>query len=203
MTSEQLAIDFDSSAQQELPFIEELFGRKELQDECIMAKTGIKSEKLVQLMRTGCGCPLCGHYLKIYPRSINREMATVIVLVAMHFTKYPHSQPLHMEHWLEIMYNAGVIKSKLVGREHGRLVMWGLLEQVESRESKSEKKRVSGNYIVTEKGMAFALSKISVPKYAYVHNRKVIGFSEKETVMISECFKTEFNYTELMATPIP
>lgn len=202
MTAEQVAIDFNQPVQTELPFVEELFGRKELQDECIMEKTGIKSEKLVRMMREGCGCPLCGHYLKIYPRSINREMAATIVLVARHFEKYPHSEPLHLEHWLRVMFDAGVIKSRLCGREHGRLTMWGLLKATDSRESKSEKKKVSGNYVVTEKGMAFAQGKISVPKYAYVHNRKVIGFSN-ELVMIQQCFKTEFNYTELMNTPIP
>jgi hypothetical protein len=204
MTAEQIALDFDAAQQTELPFIEELFGRKELQQQSLLHRSGIKSKKLLTMLQEGCHCPLCGQWMKKYARTINREMAIILVLTSWHFRRYPQSAPLHIDRWLDKMWGngRGMLKVRMKGREHGRLVMWGLLEHCPSRESKSEDRVVIGNYRITPKGVEFADGRSTVPKYAFVYDHKVLGFSD-EQVNIKQCLVKEHSMAEILNTPQP
>lgn len=198
----QLALDFSADAYQvELPFVEELFGRKDLQDKALMQRAGLKSRKLLDMIRHGCKCPLCGQFMKQYARTINGEMATALILAYRHFTKYPHSEPLHMDNWLDEMWNRGILKHRLRGRNHALLTRWNLLETTGARESKSEKRKVVANYRITKIGMDFVEEKIAIPKYVYLYDNRVLGYSDA-VVMIKGCIGKAFNYEELISAEV-
>jgi len=75
------------------------------------------------------------------------------------------------------------------------MVYWGLI--VGSGGIRSDESKRVGNYKITERGIAFAESRISVPAYVVVYNARAIGRSE-ETIYIGQALGEEFNYKAMM-----
>lgn len=110
-------------------------------------------------------CPTCDRVVKLYRRSIHSNMLKC----------------------LRILNEAtkGMLPSELVRTSAGsydrgdyaKLRYWGLVEQ------DSEKK-----WRITEKGQHFLRGEIVIPKYVFIYNREVHGFSA-ETVSIHDKFE--------------
>jgi len=78
--------------------------------------------------------------------------------------------------------------------EMAKLRHWGLIEK---HYGKSEDGNSNGLYRITEKGRAFVRGEISVPRYCYIFNDEVNGFSEEKTT-IQAALGDKFNYSELI-----
>lgn len=134
---------------------------------------------LLSRLDDGDHCPLCGQHAKMYKRKINAGMARS--LIHMHRT-----DP-----------NGGWIHVKVIGarsREEGKLAYWGLLEEQLGSGLHGGR---AGYWRVTDKGRAFILQGLKVPKYAKVYNGKVYGF-EGTGVNIQDALGTRFDFWELM-----
>ena len=176
----------------QLSMAENLFGISDSKKKCVFEVEIVSSDWLKSRLTKGCKCPLCGQYAKIYPRSINAEMARVLILMYRHFTKYPNSNPIHLDSFLSKVCGA----SRPKGNNHSLLVHWGLIERVGSRVSKAGIKR-DGYYSITRLGGEFVEDRKSVPEHVYMYNNKRIGESD-ERVSIHQCLKHRFTRDSLL-----
>jgi len=119
----------------------------------------------------GINCPCCGRFAKIYHRRIYGSMVAFLVQLTRIYMKTPKAVDIKQ---LDVR-----------GGDYAKLLYWGLVRQIGE-----------GSWIPTKKGAEFALGKIPLPKYVYLYNSRVLGFSE-ETVMVQESMG-KFNYQELM-----
>jgi len=146
----------------------------------------------IRVERNGPGthCNACGQFVKVYHRQIHSSIAVaLIVLFKMNRTA----------EWVHTTNISKVNDVCINGRcEIPKALYWGLIEEcpVDVKELENGSNRV-GLYRITEKGKDFVLNKSTVPKYAYIFNDTILGFSE-ETVGIKDCLKNKFNYHELM-----
>jgi hypothetical protein len=87
--------------------------------------------------------------------------------------------------------------------EFHKLRHWGFIEaKIENKDVFYEDKDVKqGIWRLTEKGKAFVEGKIQVEKHVFIHNKKLLGYSEERTG-IKDALGDKFYYTELMNEPI-
>lgn len=133
---------------------------------------------LLKQLEDGAPCPLCGQHAKMYKRKINSGMAKSLI----------HMYRIAGTGWVHV---------SAIGahsREEGKLAYWGLLEEQKASGTHGGR---AGYWRVTDKGEAFLLGKISVPKYAKVYDGRVFGF-EGDRVVIEDALGTKFNYNDLM-----
>jgi hypothetical protein len=81
------------------------------------------------------------------------------------------------------------------GGELAKVSHWGLAKL---KQNEDNKKRTSGIWKPTKKGIAFVHRGMSVPKYVFIYNNEVSGFSEEQTDVVGALGK-KFDYSELMA----
>lgn len=129
----------------------------------------------------GADCPLCTQRAQTYRRKVNSGMARS--LIAMY-------QVGRLD-WVHLPSQIGARS-----REEGKLAYWGLVEE---NPLKREDGGRPGEWRVTPRGEQFLRGKLSVPKYAYVYNGKVMGFDTSEMVTIKDAIGDKFDYSELMA----
>ena len=75
-----------------------------------------------------------------------------------------------------------------------KMVYWGL---VESRINTDSKKRTSGYWRITDKGVSFVKGELTIPSFVYVYNNRVDEISG-EHVSIIDCLDESFNYADVM-----
>jgi len=85
------------------------------------------------------------------------------------------------------------------GRHFDKLKVWDLAVD---KWNDDATKRCSGIWKATPKGFDFINDLISVPKYAFLHNSKVEGFSQ-DVIDIKTSLKKYFNYKAMMAGKAP
>ncbi len=78
------------------------------------------------------------------------------------------------------------------GADYAKLKYWGLLIPKELKRT--------GWWQPTLRGCMFAKNSISLPKYAYIYNDTVLGFS-RERQTIHDALDSKFNYDELLGGP--
>lgn len=151
---------------------------------------GLESDWLSKTLRTQghAKCPVCEHTHRVYVRPISGEMARTLIMVYRHYFKYPYTKPVHIDHMLAIL------KPRPKGNNHGLLVHWELLKKVENVDLK---KKDSGHYTLTPKGMRFVKGEVSVLSHALVYRDQCYGF-EGEEVSIRDCLGRRFDYEKLM-----
>jgi len=145
------------------------------------AKSFVESHK-----NEGVRCPCCAQYAKRYRRKITSAMAYGLLLIH----KNSQGEWLHIE---EFFKNQSDIPSSIRG-DISKLRHWGLLEK---NYAKSEDGNSNGLYRITSKGRAFVKGEITVPRYCYIFNDEVNGFSE-EKATIQSALTDKFNYSELL-----
>jgi hypothetical protein len=123
-------------------------------------------------------CPCCDQLVKLYMRSISGGMAKDLVKLYSYADKYMHITTFSNTH----------------GGDFAKLAYWDLVSTYKSDNPKSKS---SGMWRVTDKGILFLERKLSIPKYVFLYNKKVHGFSD-DLIGIDDTFKESFSYAELM-----
>lgn len=149
----------------------------------------IRAEWQSTIAKEGGVCCVCDRWGKIYGRNINKTMAVSLLWLA---------QAPHDDGWVDVPNKAPrwVIRSNQLPT----LKWWGLVERRPNDADSTNKH--SGMWRVTPAGKAFALEGLSVPKRAFTYNDEVLGFGD-DLVKIKDCFKTYFDYQEVMNLYFP
>lgn len=140
----------------------------------------------------GTHCQACGQFAKVYPRQIHSTMAVTLI----DFYKLS-KQDEGFHHVAVIFTKSRTAMHRLNGGDWAKLAGWGLIEE-QPKDASEKTKRTSGFWRITEAGKNFVEKRTKVPRYMYVYDDKILGFSEAEVVGILDCLKEKFNYEELM-----
>lgn len=133
-----------------------------------------------KLLNGGGKCPLCTQLAKVYKRQINAGMACSLINMYRSFG-------------LDFGY---VPELPAKSREEGKLVHWGLV--AEAQEPRPDGGR-AGWWRVTEKGEAFILSGLTVPKYILIYDSRFLGYDDPaEQISIRDALTEKFNLEDLM-----
>lgn len=142
-------------------------------------------EEAKQILRDnwveGIDCLCCGQMVKKYSRKLTSSMARGLISL--------YKQSSDQEKYIHISKIASVN-----GGEFAQLKRWGLINDAENPDTT---KRVSGLWMITDKGRFFVENEISVPMYCETYNGKTLSFSD-ETTNIERALGNRFDYTELM-----
>ncbi|HZF28718.1 MAG TPA: hypothetical protein VE907_06355 [Gammaproteobacteria bacterium] len=141
-------------------------------------------------------CPCCKQLVKIYPRPISAQMARwLIALVRMH-AKDPH--------WIHV-HEIGValgLGPKAHAADFAKLRYWHLIESRE-KDSDDTTRRSSGYWRPTDHGIGFVRDSVRVPSHAKIYDAHFLGWKDpNKLVTIRDSLRKEFNYDELMRTPL-
>lgn len=130
-------------------------------------------------------CPVCTRWGKIYGRSLNQTMARSLVWLV--------AAPLDDNGWVDVPLKAPrwLVRSNQLPT----LKWWGLVERCPA--DKDSKIKHSGLWRPTALGYDFVHAGARVPKKVFTYNDRVEGHST-ETVALHQCFKTNFDYQEVM-----
>lgn len=145
-----------------------------------------------QNVEKGVCCPCCKQYLKLYKRKM--YSGPTVLLVALY--RLSNRRGNNFYHVIEILKQ--VLKNdaiKIIG-DGAKANYFGLMEEKKKEKNKTHK-RTSGFWKITEKGRLFVEGKIKIPKYAFVLDGKITGYS-KEEVDVFETIGKKFDYAELM-----
>lgn len=116
-------------------------------------------------------CPCCGQTVKRYPRKITATMARQLARL---YRVYPRS------------LTSSQLQESIDGgnRMYSMLRHWRMVEDTEH------------GWRITKRGINFVDGDISTPKFAFVFNNKLVGFSE-ERVKFEDCVDEHFDIAEL------
>lgn len=125
----------------------------------------------------GASCECCGQTVKVYRRSIYKHMARCLIWLV---TEYAHNG----QQWVNLK-EGPVFR----GGDNTKLAYWGLIVPHPTVDENL--------YKPTQLGVDFVIYQAPVPRYAYVYDGRVYGFSQEQRD-ISACIKGGgFNETEL------
>lgn len=122
--------------------------------------------------QAGVQCPCCDQKVQEYRRSINIGMVRSLVAIY----RVTH-EPGHSE-WVHVPTEIGARS-----REEGKLAYWGILEEQHARREDGGRR---GFWRITDLGKQFVEGRVTLPKYAYVYNGAVTGYSATERVSIAD-----------------
>jgi len=127
-------------------------------------------EHLRQNWDKGTGCPCCGQLVKLYKRKLNSGMAITLFRIY----QYNGFNPVHVKDFLK--------DNKLRNNHDWTLLKhWGLLKE---EYNEDEDKKHSGVYHLTQRGVYFLTTKLTLPKHILIYNNKFQGFSHNLTTFI-------------------
>lgn len=132
----------------------------------------------------GTDCPCCGQWVQVYERRIYGPVAVFLLWLV--------GASGRGSEWVHVN-EAPVLQGRRGGGDKDKLKLFGLAEDQRSEDAS---KRSSGLWKPTPRGIRFASGEIEVPKYAYVFNKEVRGFSD-ETVSIQEALGKKYDYREV------
>lgn len=128
----------------------------------------------------GAECPCCTQYAKVYRRKINSGMARALI----NQWRAAGQQLVHTKDlWLKF------------SKEAAQLQWWGLIAQDQTPRDDGGQ---SGWWNITDLGADFIRNRLSVPKYAYVYDGRLLRLDTSKSVNIIDCLGTRFDYQELM-----
>jgi predicted transcriptional regulator len=130
----------------------------------------------------GATCPCCGQLVKLWKHALNSSI--VRTLIAMHVRHLSGQEYIH------------IMKEVKLTTMYGIAEYWKLIEAKE-HDIADDNNKASGLWKLTPKGTEFVEMRILVPKYVYVFNDKVDGFSKEET-NIEACLAKGFVYRDLI-----
>lgn len=137
---------------------------------------------------SGCSCPVCDQYYRLYRRKLNTGVA--LFLLGLYkiqkqsvFSEYTHAK--------EVVKKIGAYTTS---RDYSILEYWGFMKPEPNTD---DRKRTSGNWLITSIGRMFVENKISVASHALILNGKLVGWSDT-TINMEKALGNDFNYWELM-----
>ena len=129
----------------------------------------------------GARCPLCRQWSQRYKRTIGADMVRALIKLWI-----AGGRDARNEAHLPAIYARG--------GDTAKLRYWGLIEELpEVREDGGH----AGWWRVTEKGQAFLLGQITVPKYAKVYDGHCQRLDGKQ-VSVDQCIRKRFDLRELL-----
>lgn len=132
-------------------------------------------------------CPCCGRYAQMYKRTIHHSVARKLIELYKMGGEYSfvHSS---------VFVRPGETS---IG-DFAKAKYWGLMIAAENTD---DKKKTSGMWKLTDKGVGFVMDLIRVPRYALVFDDRVFGFTEDDKVSIRDCLASGgFDYSQLMGS---
>jgi hypothetical protein len=133
----------------------------------------------------GVECPCCGQFAKVYRRKLNSGMARSLIWLVKEFLETKDGVEVQKQAPRQVMAN----------REMGKLVHFGLA--VIKGHDGDSKKKTSGLWRPTDKGIDFVFDRVRVPRRVYLYDNKAVG-SDDEMTSIREALGDKFDYGELM-----
>lgn len=141
---------------------------------------GDAKQWLRERVEDGAECPCCTQFAKVYRRKINSGMARALISQwCAAGQDLVHTKAL----WLPF------------SKEAAQLQWWGLIAQDETPRDDGGQ---SGWWRITDLGAGFVRRRVEVPKYAHVYDGRLLRLDTSQTVSITDCLGTRFNYEELM-----
>lgn len=149
-------------------------------------------QKFIETLDRGddCDCPVCGRFAKVWRRKIHASIAAWLVAL------YRAGAGTRFVHIDEVMpYLPPALRAKArSSSDYCIIKYWGLAFQ--DAANQGDDKKVSGKWRLTQDGWRFARGEMSIPKYAYVFDDKVLKF-DGDDVFIKDCIGNSFSYNEL------
>ena len=146
-----------------------------------------KKETMANAREKGCGCPVCGQFVKVYKRTINSSMAAQLIRAQR---RYSTREAFHVKDLLE---------GEGGGADFAKLRYWNLIIELSND---NPFKKNSGRWMITEHGCAFIMGYRKIPKYALIYNGKFLDFDGDEIMTIQDALGNKFNYRELIDAQI-
>lgn len=136
----------------------------------------------------GGDCPCCGQFTKRYKYKFSENICKF--LLALYKIRLKSERFVHVKEILN------VDSSILMSRDFLRPHYFGLIE--EGKNEDTDKKKRSGLWRLTDKGVQFCQRSIGVPKYVVIYNNTILGF-EGDQVYIDDFWGDYFSYREAMS----
>jgi hypothetical protein len=144
--------------------------------------------------KSGCFCPACDQFVKVYRRKLDRGMAYGLISLFK-----IHKQNNNFDTFIHATSEFTKRKINPSDAQISKLRYWGLVEPKEDANGKKD----AGFWRITPKGVRFVLNNERINKYVYIYNgKRYMQFDNDnlETTTIHESLSEEFNYIELMST---
>jgi hypothetical protein len=143
-------------------------------------------QKLEAQLVDGATCPCCDRFARRYRRGLTAGMAVVLCRIVRR--SVGKGTP-----WV----NVTELKDPPRGGDYAKARHWGLIEQAPP-DPDDPTRRSSGVWRATNKGVDFALGRITVPRAYIEYDSTVLGF-EQEHVSIQQALGNRFCYATLMS----
>lgn len=128
-------------------------------------------------------CPCCTQFAKVYRRKIDSGMAHILVQMYRH-------QNDEDGRWVHVP-SLGTAGGDPIKTRH-----WKLIEERQVQRDDGSSR--AGWWRLTQLGQDFVCNRVRIPKHARLYDGRCLGLDSTETVSITDCLGTKFNYTELM-----
>lgn len=139
--------------------------------------------------KAGAVCPCCNEVTRHYCRTINNKMARTAIQL---YRAYSVGSYVDITAFITYLGDMELMK----GREWGRLALWGILEDDDTAEPRK------GIYKLTEFGYNYVFNGAQVYKKLWTLKDRVVA-AGNETATIRDALGKNFNYDEIMNTPLP
>ena len=141
--------------------------------------------KFADKLRTGklVTCPCCRRVAKVYKRNFYFAQAKNLIQL------YKRAG-----YWVHVCK----MEDSARGGDFAKMKYWGLIRE-RTKDENDKKKRTSGYWTITKKGILFVTGKTQIPKYVLVYEGEMLKESE-ELINIWDTFEKRFDYEELMRT---
>lgn len=127
----------------------------------------------------GTDCPVCGQRAQLYQRTITSTMARALILMW---------REAGID-WVHLPSVVGALRA-----DEAKLVHWGLIEEEKTLRADGGR---AGVWRLTDLGVQFVQGDATVPKYAFIFNKRCLGHEGPE-VTIGECLGEKFRLDELL-----
>jgi hypothetical protein len=156
----------------------------------------------------GLGCPCCEQYAKTYRRKVASGMASLLIEIykVFRFRGFPKGfdDPAHWLHMPGFIRRNRIIANG--SNDAAMMVHWRLVERADDilRATGAVSKAFAdhrGRYRITDLGIAFVEGRVSIPRFLYIYNNKVVG-EDEERATITDALADKLNFSELMGRPV-
>lgn len=139
-------------------------------------------------MHTGCSCPCCSQYVRMYKRKLTSAMGYGLIRM---YRKH-NLDWFHAENSMKEMQD---LPSSIRG-DFTKLRHWGLLAK--SQKNDDHTKKDNGVYKITPKGADFIHGLIKTESHVLLYNGSSYGLTGDKTSMVG-VLGSKFSYKELMS----
>ena len=129
----------------------------------------------------GVKCPCCGQFVKVYRRTINKEMVRDLVTL---------EQLSAVESYTHVRNDV-----RRLSHEVAQLSWWGL---VKPKPGERDDGGRNGWWRITPKGRLFLQGNLQLPKYAMIFDGQCFAFDLSKQVTVHDAWKSPFDLQQLM-----